>query len=1314
MMPRLRFSDLLGVPYLHRGRDPCVGLDCLGVLLEVYHRLGIELEEPPIEYAEGWAQAGEDHLHDHFPRMFRPIPAPVEVGDVVLSAPPGGAPQHILVLAQEDQLLHVDRGRGVHVVRWRWMKDLATTCYRYGTESVGVEEIRLESTEDPPPMVTVRVVERIFEMRGRRSWEAPWRDGATVADYFPEGELARPSCQCVHARLGLQLSPTGWGTPVAAGDELLFVQYPSEPFSLGILLSFLGEAALTGAFAVGEVALFAGAAFGAAYLAQRIMGTPRPERSLLQSTDPTYTFNGVETRAEIGGVVPIVVGRHPVGGNIVGLSTRGIMTDEPTTDPRDNRLFLLLALGQGPIAGIDEVLVNGNPITNYRGVLENRLGTPDQTPITGSASNQDTKTNIAVGLALNNPNDSGPAGDADILVQRTNKAIDAFYVNVFHPQGLYSAGPALLPMFTEWSVSYKLAAAPDVPASWSAWENVWVERAIRGPFVSTTKFAVASRAIYDVRVRRVKPFTTDATNIDDIEWDSLVESLHEEFSHPGHALLALSLYADEGLNAGVPDIAVIERGIVTERWDGVDPDNPTFVPDSPDYSNPAWFILTMLRSSDWGLGAYVDAEDIDLQSFKDWADWCNELVDDGAGGLEKRCTFNGVFNGGESAWAAVIRVCFTARATILVVGNTIKAKFEHDRDVTETFTMATIGRGSFKISYLSDSDLPTRTEVRFLNEDLDWTVDVAGVDDPIALAEGRPQIVETLDMFGITRASQAKREARFQLNLRRLATTLVEFETTVNAIGCEPKDLVYVQHDLPQWGLGGRLQAATSTTVTFDQDVVLAAGKSYEVLVHVSSNNTPQIRLITSVAGSYPAGAALTVSEAFNPVPAARDQYVLGLENLVTRTVMISSIVRTPDLRARITGIVWDPRINDDSIDRFDVPVISTLPDPVATPACPPPPTAVEQLEPDAGGGSWRSVLDVSWVLPDPEDQVVSYARVYMRDKTTTPPTGFENGYALIAEVPAPATTYRISSGLAVGCTYEVVVILVSPGGSAKTSYDCTGTIVTVKNLGLLPGKPQNFAAVRSGTEILLSWDPVPNATGYEIRRGGEWGCSVLVGELPGNATTFAAWNWAPSSASVGAGEERFHIRAIGPGGLYGPSAKIAMTLSPWFDPAGSLVLASRDEQGLNWPGTLTNLEVNAGRLRLVTKTSPGTYETPAILFTAGDTTFRAGLYLWCSPQEGPTLNSLAFSFNSPEASQLSFNGPIPPDDWPYSVKAEIRFAATSGGLASAAYEPFDTILDVVKVSSVSYLQIRLTVATTAADWEAYVEEMYLTVENAP
>ena len=46
----IRYDDLIGVPFKNHGRDVKTGLDCYGLVMEVYKRFGVSLPEFDAEY----------------------------------------------------------------------------------------------------------------------------------------------------------------------------------------------------------------------------------------------------------------------------------------------------------------------------------------------------------------------------------------------------------------------------------------------------------------------------------------------------------------------------------------------------------------------------------------------------------------------------------------------------------------------------------------------------------------------------------------------------------------------------------------------------------------------------------------------------------------------------------------------------------------------------------------------------------------------------------------------------------------------------------------------------------------------------------------------------------------------------------------------------------------------------------------------------------------------------------------------------------------------------------------------------------------
>ena len=46
----INYTDLIGVPFVNRGRDKNTGFDCYGLVKEVYRRYGYEIPEYDMQY----------------------------------------------------------------------------------------------------------------------------------------------------------------------------------------------------------------------------------------------------------------------------------------------------------------------------------------------------------------------------------------------------------------------------------------------------------------------------------------------------------------------------------------------------------------------------------------------------------------------------------------------------------------------------------------------------------------------------------------------------------------------------------------------------------------------------------------------------------------------------------------------------------------------------------------------------------------------------------------------------------------------------------------------------------------------------------------------------------------------------------------------------------------------------------------------------------------------------------------------------------------------------------------------------------------
>lgn len=104
--------QFIGIPWLDRGRDPVVGLDCWG-LVRHWYRLRLGLELPSL--VQGYAHAHDRHavaaLVARESAGWVPVPTAPQADDLVTLLL-AGRPWHVGVVLDERHFLHTLEGHG--------------------------------------------------------------------------------------------------------------------------------------------------------------------------------------------------------------------------------------------------------------------------------------------------------------------------------------------------------------------------------------------------------------------------------------------------------------------------------------------------------------------------------------------------------------------------------------------------------------------------------------------------------------------------------------------------------------------------------------------------------------------------------------------------------------------------------------------------------------------------------------------------------------------------------------------------------------------------------------------------------------------------------------------------------------------------------------------------------------------------------------------------------------------------------------------------------------------------------------------------
>lgn len=104
-------SDLIGVPFLDLGRDPAKGLDCWGLVMEVFRRRGVTIPDYAVDTCFNTVAAFLRMSEATASGLWEAVPAP-EVGDVVAMETNPDMPGCI-----DHYGVYIGQGRMIHTIR---------------------------------------------------------------------------------------------------------------------------------------------------------------------------------------------------------------------------------------------------------------------------------------------------------------------------------------------------------------------------------------------------------------------------------------------------------------------------------------------------------------------------------------------------------------------------------------------------------------------------------------------------------------------------------------------------------------------------------------------------------------------------------------------------------------------------------------------------------------------------------------------------------------------------------------------------------------------------------------------------------------------------------------------------------------------------------------------------------------------------------------------------------------------------------------------------------------------------------------------
>ena len=767
---------------------------------------------------------------------------------------------------------------------------------------------------------------------------------------------------------------------------------------------------------------------------------------------PTLFIEAARNLPQPFGIVPVVLGKHRFVPPLGALSYTEVVGD-------NQFLRMLVIWGYGPLK-IENIRIGETPIANFEGVQietnEGRVGDPAFTLFPDSVSQQDLSVALTSAAGWQQRTSAGNADELSVDItfpkglvnfdDRGKRQKQTVVVQIQYRK--VGDTPWLTPTFT----------AKTVSSSWVSGDTITFTHnrtsAVRHGF----RWSVATRAAYEIRLRRTTTDNTDSSIFDLTFWSALRVITDENplnFPHP-LAATALVIKATDQLNRSVDELTAELSSYVLD-WNGASWAEVVS-------SNPASLFRHVLQSK--ALTEPLANARIDLAALEDWHDF----------NVANNFEFNMVRDFQASAWSTLADVAVAGRASPTQVDGKWSVTVDEEQTVpVQHFTPRNSWGFEAEKMFV---DLPHGFRVRFTNREEDWRQDERRVYDD-GFTEANATRFEQLNAFGITDPDHVWKFGRFNIAQLRLRPEQWTLNVDVEHLVARRGSLVMITHDVLLVGLAsGRIKALQTdaasppnvTGMTVDETLSMSAPKTYGVSIRTIDDAELTRQVVTNPGDQTTVVFTDVIPDAEAPV--VGDLFGFGELGLETIEGLVLSVEPQTDLAARLTVVPHSPGVYQ--ADTGEIPAYVTKLTPLPTI----PTVVILEIRSDESVlelGSGLTLLPRIAIRVDPVNQDDLFLEAQLRATGTGEPY-------------IPATWLNRTGGeillgnIAEGATYDLRVRwnrprVLRPGDWVeRPGYSVVGQTSP-------PGGLQDLNISAFGGSVILRWAPLPE---LDVRFGGE------------------------------------------------------------------------------------------------------------------------------------------------------------------------------------------------------------------------------------
>lgn len=593
-------------------------------------------------------------------------------------------------------------------------------------------------------------------------------------------------------------------------------------------------------------------------------------------------------------------------------------------------------LSEGPIYGpvnqkapLNSVMLNDSPVTDANGgtsvpgvSVAWRNGTADQSPINGF--NAIESTVIVNAKVTHDTPIIRTVSDPNVNRVRLNLGVDSL-VQSDDKGNQYNTSVVLM-----------VDVKPSSSTTWSLVKDITIGPGKQsGEYMEAHIIQAPDEKPFDIRVRRVTPDSKSDLLRNDTRWSSYSEIIDDNLSYPHTAVAGAVIDHDQYTDT--PTRTYHMRGLIVDVPDNYDPETRTYSGlwlggfKKAYTNNPAWLFRYLVKNERFGLTRHAGYIDVDDGALYVLSQYCDQLVNDGYGGLEPRMTLNAYITEQMSARDLLDNIAGMFRGIALWDGQRLTVMIDAPQDPIATITNANVVDGAFTRSSIARAESYNAVIVSWTDPENGWEQSKEYVaDDELIARDGYNET--TLEAFGCTSRGQAYRAGKWLIETAKREPSKFTFKMARDAIHFTPGDIIEIlDNNRAGARLGGRIVANSGRVITVDKvdSEYIAPGDTISLL---DSDGKFKKHQITGVNGnqitlaSAPAwirnGTVFAVStDAAKPV-LCRIVSVAETENNSVYT--IEAAQHDPHKQAVVDeGAVFE--VNNDTLNHFRVPNIENL-----------------------------------------------------------------------------------------------------------------------------------------------------------------------------------------------------------------------------------------------------------------------------------------------------------------------------------------------------------------------------------------------------